>query len=113
MSSTINAQRIVPHVATSIVAMLRLACVGFFVAALMTSPVSAQIAPDQTELSSAVMDRWLAVQKSIVARSKTDRAAGKTRSASEDEVFLTEVCGKAGFAGRMNAAPPWPMSVSL
>lgn len=46
------------------------------------------------------MDRWLVLQKEMVARFKKDRAAGKTTepSESESQTIYVEACGKAGFA---------------
>jgi hypothetical protein len=75
-------------------------------AAIAATPVAAQQPnPGAVELSSVVMDRWLAVQKEIVARQKKDRAVGKTEAQSdaetqsdaEAEAFLEEACGRAGF----------------
>src|SRR5262245_40224141 len=76
-------------------------CAGLALAAVAAAMPSAaqQPNPGAVELSSVVMDRWLAVQKEIVAREKTDRAAGKTdeQSEAEAQAFLDKVCGKAGF----------------
>lgn len=76
-------------------------CAGLaLAAAAATTPATAQQTdPDAVELSPVVMDRWLVVQKEIVARRKADLAAGKAEQSDEEaQAFFDEICGKAGFA---------------
>jgi hypothetical protein len=66
----------------------------------LTPAAAQQFDPRAIELSPAVLDRWLVVQKAMVARIKQYRAAGKSTKPSETEVqaLVVEACGKAGFA---------------
>ena len=69
-----------------------------FAATIIATNAIAQETTNAFELNPAVMDRWLVVQKEIVARHKADLAAGKTQDEAEAQKFLEEACGKAGFA---------------